>query len=317
MRHLIESCRKPPVSIFTDHAATAGIVSQTSLTTANTDKLNLRLVRASQFLSTLPIRIRVKPGKLHVVPDALSRLESTATTENTSILEDLDDVDSMTVESMMAMGVAMREKPSWDVKSHLVHEILDCQLGEGISLIEMSEEFSSELEQAYRNDDQWSRLRAKLRTRADPMDTSDGIEFILEGNHVYFAPGGVTPRLCIPWSMEKRIFTVAHDENHHCGFHRAYARISGSLYIRHLAKRLRRYIKHCRKCIENQTVRHAPYDELHPIKSIALPFHTITIDFILALPENPDGMNAVLTTTDKFSKRISLLPGKTTWSAPE
>ena len=314
VRHLIESCRSPPVLIFTDHAATAGIVSQTSLTTTNTDKLNLRLVRASQFLSALPIKIKVKPGKLHIIPDALSRLESSAPSEETSILEDLDD---MNLDAMIAMSIAKRNTPQWDVKSHHIHETLDAHLGEGITLIEMDEEFSTALEEAYDSDDQWRKIRAKLRARTDRLDTSDGIEFVLEGSQIYYAPGGTTPRLCIPWRLEKRIYALAHDSNHHCGFHRAYARIAGSLYIRHLAKRLRRYIKYCKKCMEGQTMRHAPYGELKPINTMALPFHTITIDFIVSMPETPDGMDAILSTTDKFSKRISLVAGKTTWSAPE
>jgi hypothetical protein len=76
VQHLIEASRKPPTIIFTDHSALAAIAKQTSLTKSNTDKLNLRLVRASQYLSALPTDIRVKPGKFHIIPDALSRLFS-------------------------------------------------------------------------------------------------------------------------------------------------------------------------------------------------------------------------------------------------
>ena len=36
--------------IYTDYGTNVGIVKQTFLTTASTDKLNLRLVRASEFL---------------------------------------------------------------------------------------------------------------------------------------------------------------------------------------------------------------------------------------------------------------------------
>ena len=75
IRHMIESSQTPTI-IFTDHGSALGIAKQTSLTTTSTDKMNLRLVRASDYLQRFELVIRHKPGKQHVVPDALSRLES-------------------------------------------------------------------------------------------------------------------------------------------------------------------------------------------------------------------------------------------------
>ena len=40
-------------------------------------RMNLWLVRASQFLQQFKLDIRHKPGKEHIIPDALSRLAST------------------------------------------------------------------------------------------------------------------------------------------------------------------------------------------------------------------------------------------------
>ncbi len=49
-----------------------------SITTIlSTMRLNVRLVRASQFLNGFRLTVRHKPGKEHIVPDALSRLAST------------------------------------------------------------------------------------------------------------------------------------------------------------------------------------------------------------------------------------------------
>ena len=41
---------------------------------SNTNKLNLRLVCASQYLSIFELDIRYKLGKKNIVPDTLSRL---------------------------------------------------------------------------------------------------------------------------------------------------------------------------------------------------------------------------------------------------
>lgn len=78
VRHMIESNRKPPTIIYTDHSAAVPISKQTTLNTTSTDKLNLRLVRASQYLSSFNLELRHKAGKSNTVPDALSRLPQAA-----------------------------------------------------------------------------------------------------------------------------------------------------------------------------------------------------------------------------------------------
>jgi hypothetical protein len=50
-----------------------------------------------------------------------------------------------------------------------------------------------------------------------------------------------------------------------------------------------------------------------PIDRPAIPFHTIAMDFIVALPvtKAAEGYNSLLTITDKFLKRVLLIPGQT------
>ncbi len=73
---MIEATRKLTIIIYTNHSAAVAIVRQTSLNTVSTEKLNLRLVRASEYLQRFRLDVRYKPGKANVVPDALSRLAS-------------------------------------------------------------------------------------------------------------------------------------------------------------------------------------------------------------------------------------------------
>ena len=320
MRHFIKSCKKSSMSIFTNHAIIAEIINQIFLITINTNKLNLRLIHVSQFLFILFIKTKIKSEKFHVVSNVLSRLKSIAIIENTFILKNLNNVKFITmkfmiVKNMMIMNVVMKKKFSWNVKFHFVHEILNCQFDENIFFIKMNEEFFSNLKQIYKNNDQWFRFKIKLKIRTNFMNISDEIEFILKENHVYFVFENITSRFCILWFMKKIIFATTHDENHHCNFHRVYVRISEFLYIRHLIKKFKKYIKHCKKCIKNQIVKYVFYDELHSIKSIVLSFHIIIIDFIFALSENSNDMNVVLITIDKFFKKISLLSKKIIWFA--
>lgn len=90
-----------------------------------------------------------------------------------------------------------------------------------------------------------------------------------------------------------------------------------SFYIRKLARQLRTYVAHCPQCQLHRTGRHSPYGSLRPIQSPAIPFHTVTIDFILALPVTTGGYDTILTVTCKFSKRVLLIAGKSTWSAEQ
>jgi hypothetical protein len=75
IRHSTESNKIPPVTIFMDHSSLVSISKKSSITsTVPTEKLNLRLVRAGEYLSHFQLDICHKPGKANFVPDALSRL---------------------------------------------------------------------------------------------------------------------------------------------------------------------------------------------------------------------------------------------------
>ena len=56
---------------------------------------------------------------------------------------------------------------------------------------------------------------------------------------------------------------------------------------------------------------------MQPIYTLPIPFHTLTIDFILAMPVTPEGFDCAMSITCKFSKRNTFIPGKTTWTAAE
>jgi hypothetical protein len=75
MRHLVEGC-EAPVIVYTDHAATKGIMSHTNLGSSCVDKLNRRLIRSSQYVSQFKLDIRHRPGTSNVPADSLSRLPS-------------------------------------------------------------------------------------------------------------------------------------------------------------------------------------------------------------------------------------------------
>jgi len=73
--HLIEAVEQSTI-IYINHAAAVEIKRQFSLNTTAVKKLNLRLVRASEYLQRFQLKIQYKSGKTNIIPDALFRLLS-------------------------------------------------------------------------------------------------------------------------------------------------------------------------------------------------------------------------------------------------
>ena len=73
IRHLIKFFKFATI-LYTNHDTTLDIAKQIILSTSFTDKLNLRLVRTSNYIQRFDLNIRHKSKKLHIVFNALSRL---------------------------------------------------------------------------------------------------------------------------------------------------------------------------------------------------------------------------------------------------
>ena len=116
--------------------------------------------------------------------------------------------------------------------------------------------------------------------------------------------------------MAPDLLAIVHGESHP-GFARCHEIISCSWYIWGLTKIFRAFIRHCPQCPVLQTRRHAPYGSLQPIHSPPVHFFTLTFDFILALPLTIDDYNSLMSVTFKFSKKVTLIEGKDTWTAEE
>ena len=281
-RHLIESSTKPVV-VYTDHASTIGISKQTSLNSVSIEKLNLRLVRASEYIQRFRLDVRHRTGKSNTVPDALSRLAS-------DLGRAVDETDEGALDALNAYHT---------------------------TLVEMSPGFKDRLAKGYQCDDRWKRISDTI-SRNDALGTDTAkLPFILRDGLIYHKDqDNLRERLCVPDTLAMEVFQIAHDELGHPGYHRTHARVTESIHIHQLAKKLKTFIKHCPKCQLYSTPCHMQYGSLQPIFLPAIPFHTITIDFIVGLPTSPiDKQDCVMTVTDKFSKRVALIPSHTTGTA--
>ena len=296
IRHMVESSNHPVV-IQTDHSAIVDIMRQSSITsTTSTVRMNTRLVRASQFLRQFRLEVRHKPGKEHIVPDALSRL---ASAKPPAVSNDHSELDALYVD--------------YNYSS---------------TQVQMSDAFRAKLIKGYAEDERWGKI---IKVLDDKASIEKKFNFDGEVAKLPFVRGeskgdeelifhvdkfSGLRRLCIPKPLVKDIFDIAHNEGHP-GFERCYEIVSKSWYIHGLTRLLRDYIRHCPQCLVFQTRRHRPYGALQPIQSPSIPFHTLTLDFIMALPTSEEGWDCVMSVTDKFTKRAMSIPGKTTWKATD
>ena len=115
----------------------------------------------------------------------------------------------------------------------------------------------------------------------------------------------VLRKLCIFKFLVDEIFNTIHDAaNEHNDFHKCYERLIFSYFIRNLFFQLRVYLRHYSDCQIHQTRQYKSYDFLHPILSPSIPFHILTINFILALLKTKNDFDIKMFVTCKHNKRI-------------
>ena len=139
VRHLVNS-RKYASIVYTDHASAIAVFLQINLNTSNTDKLNLRLIKTSQYLLRFNLDFWYKKGKVNIVPDVLLRLLHAKAAESiTDILKDIPVYHTM--------------------------------------LVSMSDDFKNRLKQAYSSDPHWAAIIKSISRRSQGETSKDEIKF--------------------------------------------------------------------------------------------------------------------------------------------
>lgn len=327
-RHLVE--QNPTVVIFTDHDALKAISRATSFKTSSADRQNKKLVRASQFLSQYNhIHVRHVPGTSNVGADALSRLIAISTPDPRAKhlmklreqMEDDEDVDTSYLFHMKTI-------------SNLGENSADPSLIHQQTFIYENPELIAQFHHGYEADPLFSSQvtlyrskLAELRAKQPAATRYDYQNFVYhhEGNlgeprGLLFLKDDVDNhlRLCVPKAMVGQVFSLIHDSMNHAGLDRAMAALRSSFYVKDAWKLLKEYCAHCPQCEVNRPTRHSAWGLLNPIRTPPHIFHTVSIDFIVKLPESEIlnyKYDSILTVTDIFSKAIILIAGREDWNA--
>lgn len=293
-QRLLQSCRNPFV-IITDHSTIRQLCDKTSFRTKDLVRSNKRIMNASIYLSQFNLEVRWIPGITNVIPHALSRLPTTPQNEKRD--DDKSEID--------------------DVPTSF--------------FVTIDEAFKIRLIRGYQTDPKFLRI-LDLLSKAELHDRPNTLPFDVEDGLLYqLSPQG--RQLCIPTSCVRETLEIVHDKNFHVGPRKMLAALNG-LAIRSVTRQVVRYVQRCQKCGINRNSNSKPLGELQPMSPEPYPAHTLTIDFIVGLPKfdvsttafwrlsqpsHPsvriDFLDSVMTVTDKFTKRVILIPGNSTYRA--
>ena len=283
IKHLIESSTIFIV-IYIDHEFTLNIIKQISLSTSFTNKLNFRLIRASDYIQRFNLKLRHKSDAQHIIFDAFSRLVSLNIDENKQINDE---------KKLNALFI--------------------------IILIKMNEIFRNRLLKNYRENSTWKKISDFLNAQIN-IENSVFLSFYRKNEFIFRFDDYITDnhafefrKFCIFQFLVDEILDTIHDAiNDHVDFKKCYERLIFSYFIRRLFKQFRDYLRHCSNCQIYQTRRHKSYDSMQSILTSSILFHTLIINFILNLFKFRDDFDIVMFVTCKHTKRVTCILSKFT-----
>ena len=279
LRHYLDS---GAMTVYTDHSAITGIFKN-----EGHGRRSNRLNNWQLFLSKYTDQMNIihRPGKSHNNADGLSRLETTTTTKALP-------VEPQEVHTLMELDSGLRKA----IVNALPN---DKHLGKIYGAIQ-------------------KRIKSASGNPAEDTVTTTLHSFRIDRGTklLHFQGQDGKERLCLPAKFHKMILRFAHDQAGHVGKTKTYDRIRQSIYVPRMKHLVDEYVLGCPVCRVSKPGHHPPYGELQPIQSADIPFSTLSMDFVVDLPESRQKNTVLLTITDKFTKFVRLIAGKKTDNAP-
>jgi hypothetical protein len=346
VKHLIQSFEKS-IIIQTNHATIMNICKQTLIISTNfVMRMNLRLVRTSQFLSQFSnLKIRHKSKKYHLISDAFFRLQRLNKKDLSNDHAELNElfVDHNVIHAyntiLMKLNSEFRARimkkysknESWRKIIQIINQ--NETLSENVAELSFVRESATVLRESdfYMTSNINSKSTKQISSSNEIQKNSRSSKSILRFNEnskesvssehddkdlIYHVNKSTEmKRLCISSDCVSNILIIVHEwEQNHSEFEITFEIILRAWYIRDLIKTLRFYIRNCSQCLQIQIRRHKSWKNLQFIHSFSISFHTITMNFVLELLKIKEEINCVLSMTNKFTKRIMLISEKFTYT---
>jgi hypothetical protein len=120
-------------------------------------------------------------------------------------------------------------------------------------------------------------------------------------------------QLVIPDDMglKELIMRECHDVRSagHLGRRKTLEKVQRRFWWNGLTRDVEEWVKTCHECQESKSKGRAqPSGELHPLGIPHRCWEVVSMDFVTGLPPTVDGLDAILTFTDKLSKMVHLVP---------
>ena len=110
--------------------------------------------------------------------------------------------------------------------------------------------------------------------------------------------------------LRRRVIQEHHDTPlaGHMGIARTLKDVKRNFHWDGMNKEISNYCKTCVSCQRNKASNVKPYGLLQPLPVPRMPWQTITMDFIVGLPQTIEGYDGILVFVDKLTKLVHLAP---------
>ena len=268
--HLLKSV-EGEVMVFTDHK---------NLEYFNTTKvLTRRQARWAEDLAGYNFKVIYRPGLKNTKPDVLSRRWDHRLGEG-------GEPAAVVPQMFFRPGQLM----------------MDATAVASVKLISLQSTFLDRLRQAAEMDEQWKAVRRALEDRKTGMDAALSLrEGLVFYKNRWYVPEGR--------DLRQEIFSQNHDSRiaGHWGQFKTADKIKANFYWPNMDQDIEEYVCSCDSCQRNKTARHKKYGELLPLEVPYRPWTSISMDFIVGLPES-DGNTKIWVIVDRFSKMAHFIP---------
>lgn len=270
-----------PVSVVSDHKNLEYFMS--------TRILNRRQARWSIFLSEFNFRLDYLPGPRNPADAPSRRSDYVLSNGEDTVLQQRKALLTQTHTERLDVTNTVADDPTQTIASTAIFTF---------PAPELQKEFTN----AFHSDTQWRDAIA----RGDP-------DFTFKDTLVFHKE-----RLFVPETLRPLVLKMRHDHlvAGHPGRARTLALVQRDYSWPGMSAYIRKYVSSCETCARIKIPRHKPYGLLQPLEVPSRPWSSISMDFIVKLPQS-HGCDSIWVVCDRLTRAAHFIPCVETLRAPE